>query len=865
MSSLIQPAAVVSLANSRLRDAREALQRKLDALTVNSRSGGVGLSAFGNTERRVLGLVQVASEIMGEHDPVPLPATHPLAPGPSKFAVLGSAGFELPGYSDLFAPGGVWKSDVMRRGNRDPHRSRVTVPTSNFANAFGALVRSEADPIKRRHGEAMTFGLLSAIAHGVVMGPVARGVQARSSNREWNRHAPQAFLASTDAQILARLIGTPDPNALWHASWPTSAEAATMWAMYVEAIEATYHLGALPPEAKGFSLFEQDFPSGTPLDAARVKLGYERMLSELTPWGFGAWFGVFTPLFLAPSLATLIARVLPHANRFNTPDPLTDRSFSELITLANGLGEVTPFIYSMIMWSNITDNAGPFWNSLGLFLARLGLIVGWLPTIGTETEDPSPFARWAITGGLLGADVYAMIRSITAAGGRQPGASVVFAMQAIPGLTSVAALAQAAIIKGIVAATGDDDGDADVASWVTWAVTTVGLWLGGSLGMAAKLQGTSWMSWFRTTPHDTLADALGQLGRRSEPTGVAHVFDDSTLWHTSNVAPPTLGDMHYPSGSRALIKIWWTGSGNLEIAHDEHTIRVRRDAVDAAPIIIGPGTRTVASVRDALRALFPGDLHAEIADADTSADPDPDYDLPWPATLADPGDDAGSMAQHDVEKASFRPVGTSEGRAYPLRHTPRSTLSSGFGLTGPSSSPLRGVRVVPQSGLGDIDDTALGTAADLALLLCLGASTRLRDVTPAQPQPVAPIGQPPAAVPGALGTLGPVDQVFRNWNLDERRVNEWREIVTGGAAPEAPRVGAPPLPGGANGRAIAQAMGWVPLWRAWLRVASDTLADTSATTVAAYTAPITAHDGRTFRPTNADLTDGIQFLLDLPV
>ena len=861
MSSIIQPAAVVALANSRVRDAQEALERKLNASTVNSPSGGVGRSTFGDTERRVLALVQVAAEILGGRDPAPVPATSLLAPGPSKYAVLGSSGFEIPAYGDLFAAGGPWRSDVLRRGNRDPNRSLVSVPTTAFANAFGALNRAEADVIARKRGEAITLGLLSAVAHGVVMGPVGRGAQARASTREWTRHTPGTFLAAADAQILSRLIGTSDPASAWIGSWPTTEQAAPYWESYLQAVENTYHLTALPGGALGFSLFEHDFPAGAALDADRLKAGYDRLLSDLHPWGAGAWFGVLTPLLLAPSLATLIGRALPYANRFNTSDALTERSFSELLTLANGLGSVSPFIYSMIMWAKVPDHSDPFWNAFALFFTRLGLVIAWIPTIGSETDDPSPFARWLIAGLLVGADVYAMIRAIKASGGRQPGATAVFAMQTIPGMTSVAAVIQAAIIKGIVALA--DEGDEEVASWITWAVTTLGLWLGVGLPMAFRLAGSSWLSWFRTGPRDSLADALGQLGRRSDPTALAHVFDDSTLWHESGVANPALADLRYPSGTRPLVRIWWTGSGDLEIAHDGHLIQLRKEGV-VTPVPIGPGVRTAASIVTALTAAFPNDLHAEIADASDTSDPDPDYDLPWPSTLADPGDEKASIAEHDVAMSSFQKVGGSKAKAYLIRHSPRAMLSSGFGLSGPAGSVMRGARVVPQTGLGDVDDTALGTAADLAVLLCLGASSRLRDVTPVQPHPIAPVGHPAPAVPAALPVLAPLNQVFRSWNLDERRVNEWREIVTGGAAPEAPAPGPIPAPGTPDGRAVALAMGWVPLWRAWLRVASDTLADANAAVATSYAPSVTAHDGRTFRPTNAELTAGVRFLLDLP-
>jgi hypothetical protein len=861
VSSVVQPAAVVALANARLRDAREGLERKLDASTVNSVSGGVGRSTFGNTERRVLGLVREAADILGGRDPVPLPATSPLATGPSRYAVLGSAGFEIPTYADLFAAGGTWRSDVMRRGNRDPDVSLVSVPTAAFANAFGALNAAEADVVARKRGEAVTFGLLGAIAHGVVMGPVGRGAQARRSTQEWNRDVPGAFVAAADARILARLVGTADPVAAWRSWWPTPEEAKPYWAHYLAAIDATWKLGAVPASAKGLSRFEKDFPDGAALDAARVEAGYRRMLSELQPWGAGAWFGVLTPLLLVPPLATLLTRALPHAERFNTSKALTDRSFSELLTVANGLGAVTPFIYSMVMWANVPDHSGPFWNALVLFLARLGLVIGWIPTIGTETHDPSPVARWLLTGGLLGADVYALIRALVAAGGRQPGASAVFALQTVPAMTSVAAVAQASLVKAVVALAGE--GDEEVASWTTWAVTTLGLWLGVGLPLAFELQGTSWLSWFRRRPNGALGDAAAQFGGRNEPTAPAQVFDDSTLWHLPAVPNPAPADLRYPSGTRPLVRLWWTGSGDLEVAHDGHLIRLRNGAVDK-PVPVGPGVRTTASIVAALTAAFPTDLHAEIADASDTSDPDPDYDLPWPATLADPGDAKSTVAEHDAAKDTFQKVGTSKAKAYLIRHTPRATLSSAFSLTGPATSALRGARVVPQAGLGDVDDTALGTAADLALLLCLGASSRLRTVTPAQPNPIAPIGHPVPPAPAPLAVLAPVSQVFRNWNLDERRVNEWREIVTGSAAPEAPAVGPPLAPGVPDGRAVALAMGWVPLWRAWLRLAGDPLADANAAVIASYAPTVTAHDGRTFRPTNAELSAGVRFLLDLP-
>jgi hypothetical protein len=75
-----------------------------------------------------------------------------------------------------------------------------------------------------------------------------------------------------------------------------------------------------------------------------------------------------------------------------------------------------------------------------------------------------------------------------------------------------------------------------------------------------------------------------------------------------------------------------------------------------------------------------------------------------------------------------------------------------------------------------------------------------------------------------------------------------------------PRAAADPAP---DGEPFANAMGWVPLWRAWLRVATDPAADSAAPVAMPYTPLATLADGSRRRLTNAELTLGLRFLLDL--
>jgi hypothetical protein len=187
----------------------------------------------------------------------------------------------------------------------------------------------------------------------------------------------------------------------------------------------------------------------------------------------------------------------------------------------------------------------------------------------------------------------------------------------------------------------------------------------------------------------------------------------------------------------------------------------------------------------------------------------------------------------------------SEENAYVLRGGARAAISTGYGMRGPSRSALEGYRIVPSESLGDADSTAMGIASDLAALLCIGAVPSLAKDT----------------VRSGDYRFTEAFEVFRLWNLDERRVNEWRMLVEGGAdtdklttLDEGRRPGAPANPH-ADGEATANQMGWVNLFRAWSRVATDPLADAEATTPMFYTPPPS--------PTNQKLSEAIKFLLNI--
>src|SRR5262249_14052634 len=150
------------------------------------------------------------------------------------------------------------------------------------------------------------------------------------------------------------------------------------------------------------------------------------------------------------------------------------------------------------------------------------------------------------------------------------------------------------------------------------------------------------------------------------------------------------------------------------------------------PVVLPPGKLAPADLAQLLMAQLPG-LQAEEYDPG-----DPGVDLPYPHTLADPGDTQATIALHDAHVGDFAPVGTTVDTAYILRPPRGEELPTSYGLDGPSRRNLDALEVVPSPALGDIEQSALGPAADLAVLLCMAAAPSLAGTAnPAPPKPPA--------------------------------------------------------------------------------------------------------------------------------
>jgi len=848
-SGLVVPLTAAVLAFQRLDDLVDELSRKVHSSRVSPGGGGFTAPVRPRpVERRVLAMATAARSAMRGGPRASIPANRP-GSGIGQFALLGALGFELPGFASVLAPGGGWVADLLRRGTPDPDRSRVAVPAAELplAVARAGLAAAGTDAAAGSAVRGFSLGMLAAAAAGVTVGPQLSDLLAADTRRDWQRFSPSRGAAAAERYARRRFLGeetSPAPVTTWLP--PAASVPDAVWTGLLGGIADVYRVPAQRP--LGFSAFEKGFDAGDPLTAVHLRNAYGLVLDDLrtSSWPAAAWFGLLTPVLLAPSVAMLAARGLPHASAFLTAGAKVDeRAVFELLTVSMAIGSLAPFVYSMILWGSVDEHTEVFATALILFLARAALATAGLVT--SSDKNQSALLRWlGIVTPLAGADVYAAVRAALG-GSHRPGDSTVFALQTLPALTGLTTLS----VSGIMKVAGISDG---WPFWLTWSLFSLATWLGAGIPASLALaHGGGWRSWFlRSDRRFPLLSSVAAAGLLPpEPVAQARVFDDSTLWPDPATSTSDLAGHDYPSGMRGLVRVWWEGAGTLEVQYADDAVTFRTPA-GTTPVRLPAGTTAAA-----LAQLLPAALAGVKAEVLEPGEPDPE--LAYPQVLADPGDD-GPLADTAAARVSFVPVGTSRSRALVVRHAPRADLSSTAGLLAvdPQAFP-----VVPVAGLGDLEGTGLGAASDLATLLAVAAAPSLGTVTVSD-------GLAPVALPQTKEVV----QAFRRWNLDERRLAEWQALVTGGGPVEG-RASAPPDPlvrtppsgyGGAQpvGEELVAAMGWIPLWRAWVRVATDAAADVEANVAMPATPLVRFPDGSVRRPTNAALTEGVRFLLDLP-
>jgi hypothetical protein len=839
---------VVLLAHERLSDLVDELQRKVGARSFGSPNGDAPVTV-GVVERRVLALATAARDMLRGGAPVALRPGPVLRPSMGRFSVLGTTGFDLAGLAQGGA-GPAWRTTLLRGGNPDPDLAEVVTRSAQFALAVGrnGLART-AVAVERDRIRAYTMGMLCTLAGEVVTGPLRRDLQAQRTRREPAPGHPAVEIGLARAQLLGLLLG-PGADTRWGSWSPAAAEvpAALLEGYRVAYLEV---FGEDKNRPVGFAAFEASLLEEGELTEERLRAAQESIAAgaAIADWSWPRWLLVLSPALLAPPVGLVLARLLPGSAAFTTTGAsVTERSVYELLSVAAGVGALAPFGWSMWLWSQVPEHDASFITAAVLFGLRLAAAVTTVATSGTELH---PLVRWLLLlAPQLGTDVYAGVAGLVALGGGRRGDAFVNLLQTLPLATALLDLGIAAVLKAI---------DNDTVWWIVVVALTLLLLLLVGIPLAFALQHSFTIDTLFTDSLPVL-DAL-RAGGVGGLTALARVFDESTLWNDPTVAAPTLAVARYPSGARPLLRLWADPDAALAVAAHGDTVTITRGDGSTVDVRLPAGGATAAEVVPLLDGAVPG-LHAE-----QTGPADPAYRLPWPETFADPGDLRPTLAEHDAHAGDILPLPDSSEDAVLLRHAPRWGWATTFGVAAPTSSRLDGYPLVPEVALGELDDSGMGMAGDLAALLCMAAASHLAPAPlTVAPSPGLPLPADPA--------LRPVFQVFRQWNLDARRLNEWRMVVAGGAASEkggAPAsrdptmVPTPPL-GYASptpaGEPVTNALGWVGTLRAWRRMAADLTTDTGAATRMPYT-PAPPGGAGAVPPTNRELSDAIRFLLDL--
>lgn len=837
------PLAVALRTREKLADHSTAIGNRL----------GNPLASVQPTDRRMHTLLNQAFVMFDGGDPVPRVPGATLAWDVSRYAVLGASAFDIPDFVDVLSPEPGWLADVMRRGTPDANLSQVIVAAGEFAARAGeiAVARAESDA-DREKIQAFVMGLMSALASHVTVNPVLREMQRGRGPRDWDHRSPGIDDLLANRWIAEHLLGNAPSGGDWQNWWPDPGEVPdALFEGFAEALRE-----ACDPESartRAFADRQAEGIDGFIPDGDDLRQGYAffyRSMGSGMHWA--VWWLLLTPILIMGPIALLISRfAMPNAKLLFAEvageggeiQSGNEASWYELYMTSMATGSVMPMVYSMILWNMVPRGNDYFIQALVFGILRLGLAGAMFGTTGVSAG-----LRWGLFFSLSTVfDLYFMIRSIVEAAERRPGNAHLYLLQVFPLMTAVSNL----IFGGLTELTGLKK---DWQFWLLWSVWTAGLVFGLGMPIGLLLANRGGLYDLLTNRPNEPATPLDFLDPASvdAPRPVpAALFGENLLWSANGGAPE---DRRYPSGRRALVKVWWTGGGDLEIRHDPDRVIFRTGGADTEVALDGP--LTGQEIADQLSAALAG-VQTAVFGPD-----DPSYPLPAPQMLADSGDDALTWNAHDAAVALFEPVGTSEDDAYILRHSPRSAFRTALGIA-EDCTGVADIRLLPENPGDPLEGTAVDLAADLAAMLCAGA--------------VPGIHGGDLNVPGlaADAKLEKVHQIFRQWNLNERRVNEWKMLFLGGADSEKegqpdradPGMRAAPedyVSAAPEGEPMANALGWVPAFRAWTGAASDPAIDTSANRSHRASPLFRPDPAAPRKPVARELTDAMRFLFDLP-
>ena len=686
MTGLITQSAVLLLARKRLERIQRLLQAKVrSAGTVNS------------TERQLLFLATQALKALALP---PLPETRGrfvegsftpwLAGGISMFATAGAVGLDFPQEAARGARGQQWLATTLRGGSADPQRQRVQNGSGRWLMKFADRVRTAvlADSSIAEADKATALAAMRAYAIGhaaqlatLLAAPAfldeVDAQPGRSTPPSRLKPLPQALRGALEASVDVNLFKSANPaRPFWLAWLPASEQLPDhLFAAYAGAAEDVYGPGARVPGSKAFNeQLATDSPP--PLSARLLRDGYEtyRALNQgRYGWTYGDWLGATFFMFLPAMLMLPFAALLPNARDLsrNPAPPGVDhpRGAFELAMFPFAFGALAPLgIVLKIMLGSYLGAGKETIFALANAIGGVVVAIVFFATLGVDMPDA---LRWPLLFILpLVADLVLMIYVLARGGDDQRHRQLAFGTVVRIALSTLFIVCFLAFLHfGVEGLASEGFGSG--AFWLSllvWLAMVFGAWLGFTALLVRSERGGP-----APAPDPVVSDNKQWL----------RLFDDSTLGLLGSGAaaePLFVGQLE------PLLKLWWTGAGDLFIRPQRSSLAFANDAV-------GNGLQTVATPLAPLNtAEFAAWLTQAVAAAggaftdslrvERFAPTEPlDPLLPSGDAFADHGDFETSRELQQSAAAEWRKL-PRDGDGYVLYSAPRVRQAVAFGRGG---------------------------------------------------------------------------------------------------------------------------------------------------------------------------------------
>ncbi|MEJ8849516.1 hypothetical protein [Variovorax rhizosphaerae] len=695
MSGLIAYTSVLLLARKRLERIEKLLRGKaLAGTTVNE------------IERQVLFLARQALQALSSA-PQPTTRFDPdtfapwLATGVSQFAMMGSLGPEITRFSARYVPRQAWLVDTLRTGNPDPTRSQVLARSTDFllaqcdrlVNAISAQAPGAARDALLAKARAFVLGQACHVAASAVAAPFvdAAAFELGTLLPKRDRATPDAVRGAIEEAVSRGVYHRNDPRGKdWNGFLPVPDQVPTLlFDAYAGAAADIYGAGARVPGSKAYN--DALAEAGPPvLSADLVRDGYStyRLLAERNyTWTYGDWLLATLFMFAWPALMFPFSALLPqgrHLRREDNdpffagkpPDEQRDgeRALFEVMTFPLAANGLVPL--AITAWLMTHDYHGRGKQTVFGLVNGIVVLVAAIVFFATLHTGMPDWARWLFLFAIPVALEIAHIVYVLATGGDDP-RRWQLAMASISHL--VVALFFVVCFVAFLHFGAEEQVEKGLDSgkfWgyaVLWLVITAVLWL----VMSALL---------------TLVETGIPVPRRNDFIGARRQFlrliDDAQLGAAAVPAPPsTLAQRLFPAAGMPVLKLTWTGPGNLFIRSRRHTLEFAfaADGSGAVQQVLAPIAPMTAKEYAALlkKAVtdnagnFSGQLTVEPFLADEPLDPQ----LGGGMVFADHGDDESTVEGHDTEALKFKAV-PAAGDPYVLKLAPLAAIAVRAGRAG---------------------------------------------------------------------------------------------------------------------------------------------------------------------------------------